>query len=641
MCGICGFATTRASLVTNDARGAIEGMANSLASRGPDDFGTWLSPEGLTALGHRRLSIIDLSTAGHQPMASLDGRFVITYNGEIYNYKELRLQLERSGCKFRGGSDTEVLLQACATWGVETAVTKSIGIFAFGLWDQTEHVLSLARDHLGVKPLYWARFDGGVGFASQLKAFKFLPGWVPELDLESVAAFHSLGYLAQQRTIYRDTHKLLPGSILTWSPGREPREKCYYDLREVARKGQANQFSGHFNDAVLQLEKLLLTAVDDQMVSDVPIGAFLSGGIDSSTVVACMQAQRSTRVKTFTIGYNEQRFNEAEYAKAVARHLGTDHTTLYVEPRHALDIIPGLPEWFDEPFADPSQIPTYLLSRLTRGSVTVALSGDGGDELFAGYKRYFQARKAYQMARWLPGSVRSLAAWGMRVAAPAILDHFGRHVLPTAQSIEVGHRLHKAAALVLARSCEEALKAFVVHWPQDIVLGSSSAGEPATALGTPWLSDPIARMQLFESMTWLPEDVLAKTDRASMSVGLEARVPLLDPRIVEFSWQLPASFKMRGGQGKLLLREVLHRFVPAHLTDRPKMGFGVPMGEWLRGPLRDWSEDLLDEKRLQQQGLLNVATVRKHWLEHVNGLRNWQFRLWHVLMFQAWHRYWH
>jgi asparagine synthase (glutamine-hydrolysing) len=353
-----------------------------------------------------------------------------------------------------------------------------------------------------------------------------------------------------------------------------------------------------------------------------------------------MQQQRSTKVKTFTIGFKERRFNEAEHAKAVASHLGTDHTTLYVEPKDALDVIPQLPEWFDEPFADPSQIPTYLLSKLTRESVTVSLSGDGGDELFAGYTRYFQAQSAYRITRCLPRAARSLAAWGMHVMAPAFLDHVARHILPAEQTIEVGHKLHKAANLLLTNSSDQALDEFIVHWPQSIVPGVRYASEPLAGAERQRLSDPISRMQLFESMTWLPEDVLAKADRASMAVGLEVRVPLLDRRIVEFSWQLPAKMKMHGAQGKRLLRDVLARFVPPGLTERPKMGFGVPIGEWLRGPLRDWSEDLLGEKRLRQEGFLNVAAVRKHWLEHVSGFRNWHFRLWPVLMFQAWQGYW-
>jgi asparagine synthase (glutamine-hydrolysing) len=574
-------------------------------------------------------------------MISADGNLVITFNGEIYNYRELRSELAKVGHRFRGDSDTEVLLEACRAWGVHATTRRLNGIFAFALWDASKRELTLVRDHLGIKPLYWAQFRDFLVFGSQLKALRAFPAWTPEIDCDALAAFHELGYIPAPWTIYRGVEKLLPGSVLTWSPGTSPRQTRFWDLTTVAQEGRASQTTLTLEETTSQLEDLLKNAVRRQLVSDVPIGAFLSGGIDSSTVVALMQLQSSTRVKTFSIGFREERFNEAEYAKAVATHLGTDHTEFYVEPRHALEIIPRLPEWFDEPFADPSQIPTYLLSELTRREVTVALSGDGGDELFAGYKRYLQANSIHRMTGWMPERVRHLWASALKVGPPAAWDRLMALLPPTRRLDGFGHKVHKFADLLRCNSPDEILRLLITHWTDPVVLNANRPHSFTEVTTTNHLPDSLSRMQLFESIVWLPEDVLAKVDRASMAVGLEVRVPLLDPGVVDFSWHLPASSNIHRGKGKWLLRKVLYRHVPPHLIERPKMGFGVPIGAWLRGPLREWSEDLLSEQRLREDGMLDSALIRQRWNEHQTGKRNWQFLLWDVLMFQAWYRQWH
>jgi asparagine synthase (glutamine-hydrolysing) len=641
MCGVCGFVDGRNRMTQSKAREIVAYMADTLASRGPDGAGAWVEDEARVAFGHRRLAIIDLSPAGHQPMVSEDGNLVITFNGEIYNYRELRSELEKVGHRFRGDSDTEVLLEACRAWGVHATTRRLNGIFAFALWDSSKQVLTLVRDHLGIKPLYWAQFRDFLVFGSQLKALRAFPAWTPEIDLDALAAFHQLGYIPAPWTIYRGVEKLLPGSVLTWSPGTCPRQTRFWDLTTVAHEGQASQTTLDMEEAASQLEDLLQDAVRSQLVSDVPIGAFLSGGIDSSTVVALMQMQSSTRVKTFSIGFREERFNEAEYARAVATHLGTDHTEFYIEPRHALEIIPRLPEWFDEPFADPSQIPTYLLSELTRREVTVALSGDGGDELFAGYKRYFQATSIHRATGWMPARVRHLWASALEVGPPAAWDRLMALLPLTSRLDEFGLKVHKFADLLRCDSPDEILRLLITHCTDTVVLNANRPHSFTEVTTTDCLPDALSRMQLFESTVCLPEDMLAKVDRASMAVGLEVRVPLLDPRIVDFSWHLPASFKVHRGQGKWLLRKVLYRHVPPRLVERPKMGFGVPIGAWLRGPLREWAEDLLSEQRLREDGMLDSALVRQRWDEHQTRKRNWQFLLWDVLMFQAWYRQWH
>jgi len=614
-------------------------MTESLRHRGPDDGGVWLDEAAGLAFGHRRLSILDLSPAGHQPMLSADGRFCIAYNGEVFNHAELRAELEAEGCRFQGHSDTEIILEAMAIWGVEATVKRLIGMFAIALWDRRDRRLVLARDRLGIKPLYWGRFGGLWLFGSELKALRAHPDWTPRLHRPAIAGFLRHNCVPAPLTAYERVFKLEPGWLLTIeSEGEgEPVHTRYWDAREVAKAGIADRLQGSDAELADRLEALLKDAVGRRMVADVPVGAFLSGGIDSTVVAALMQAQAPGQVRTFSVGFESGGFDEAPYAAAVARHLGTQHTELYATGQDALDIVPKLAEWFDEPFADSSQIPTYLVSALTRKHVTVALSGDGGDELFAGYNRH---RLAARMGPFLSAVPLSLRKWAGSALCrlPAGLDR-RLAALPIPQA---GDKLRKLGGILSSEDTDAMYRRLVSHWePGQLMPGTP---EPDTVLFDRSLRheipDPVERMQFLDLVTYLPDDILTKVDRASMAVALEARVPLLDHRLVEFSWRLPPDVKMRGGTGKWLLRQVLYRHVPKPLMDRPKMGFGVPLAEWLRGPLRDWAENLLDENRLRQAGLLDAATVRRYWAEHLSGARNLEYQLWDILMLEAWRDRW-
>jgi asparagine synthase (glutamine-hydrolysing) len=577
-------------------------------------------------------------------MHSADGRYVITFNGEIYNYRDIRRELEAAGRSLRSDSDTEVLLEACALWGVEVAIERAIGMFAFALWDRTTRTLVLARDRLGIKPLYYAATEDRLLFASQLKAFRADPGWRPSVDQDAVVGYLRHAYIAQPSTIYREARKLPPGHILTVRQGVAATPKCFWDLRGIAVAGQRrNDPEPDEDEAVERLDALLRSSVKLRMIADVPLGAFLSGGIDSSTVVALMQAQSTRPVKTFSIGFHESGYDEAACAKKVAAHLGTDHTEFYVEPRHALEVIPQLAEWFDEPFADSSQIPTYLVSELTRKHVTVALSGDGGDELFAGYNRYFWAERVARAAGVVPRPLRGASAAALRALAPQTWSNLFAFVPATWRPALPGDKLHKIATLLDDPSPDAIYRRLVSQWerPDEV---AAAGREP---LGPLWdatiardFPDMIPRMQYLDMVTYLPDDILTKVDRATMAVGLEGRVPLLDHRVVAYAWSLPLRFKLRGGNSKWLLRRVLDRYVPRPLVDRPKMGFGVPIDAWLRGPLREWAETLLSPARLAADGFVRAEPVRRAWREHLEGTRNWQYPLWTVLMLQAWRDRW-
>jgi len=640
MCGIAGLWDP--SRRGGDLAQSVRVMTDAMLHRGPDSSGYWQDEDAGVALGHRRLSIVDLSTAGHQPMTAANGRWVLTYNGEIYNAEDLRPEIEALGATFRGHSDTEVLIQACAHWGVEATLPRLIGMFAFALWDAQERRLYLVRDRLGIKPLYWGWFGQLLLFGSELKALRAHSGWTPEIDRDAVASFTRHNYVPGPCTVYRDVSKLAPGCFAVFRPGGAPEIKPYWSLADAVETGQTNRTEMSEREATDALEELLGDAVRRRMVADVPLGAFLSGGIDSSTVVALMQANSARPVRTFSIGFREQGYDEAQHAKAVADHLGTDHTELYVEPQHALDVIPRLPDMFDEPFSDSSQIPTYLVSEMTRRHVTVALSGDGGDELFAGYVRYFQAMKLFPILARVPAPCRAAAAAMIRMLPPSAWSTVlglapGRWRMPQA-----GDKMHKLAG-ILAGEQSGYYRYLVSHWqePDALVRG---AHEYRGLLWDPSVSDrvpdPVERMQYLDTLTYMPDDILTKVDRASMAVSLEARVPLIDHRVVEFAWTLPASLKLRDGSGKWLLRQVLARHVPKKMIDRPKMGFGVPIDSWLRGPLRDWAETLLAEKRLGEEGFFDPAMVRAKWAEHLGGRVNNQYLLWDVLMFQAWKDRW-
>lgn len=644
MCGIVGFWNLSRHLSKDQLQAITQQMSSKLLHRGPDDGGNWADAEMGIALGHRRLAIVDLSSEGHQPMVSANGRYVIVFNGEVYNFLELRRQLESQGHKFRGHSDTEVMLAGFNQWGLDEAIKRFNGMFAFALWDRQERVLHLGRDRLGEKPLYYGWIGQTFLFGSELKALKAHPNFQDEINRDALALYLRYSYVPAPYSIYKGIYKLPPGTILTWNGvDTHTTPVPYWSAKKTAELGVADPFIGSEHEAVAQLDALLKDAVGLRMVADVPLGAFLSGGIDSSTVVALMQAQSRQPVKTFTIGFHEDAHNEAHHAKAIAKHLSTDHTELYVTPKEALAVIPKLPILYDEPFSDCSQIPTFLVSQLARQYVTVSLSGDGGDELFAGYNRYFWCRSIWQKIGWMPIVLRKTAANVLTSLSPQKWDesfvHFNALAPLKLRQNSYGDKIHTLAKILTVPDPETMYMNLVSSWkePEALVIGGY---EPPTTLKdhSSWalLADFTQRMIYLDTVTYLPDDILVKVDRASMGVSLEGRIPLLDHRVVEFAWRVPLDMKIRSGQGKWLLRQVLYKYVPKELVDRPKMGFGVPIDSWLREPLRDWAEALLDETRLQKEGFLNPQPIRQKWVEHLSGKRNWQYYLWDVLMFQAW-----
>jgi len=642
---VCGFA----GCIDKNARTSAEvlerigaGMIRTLAHRGPDDEGIWADPAHGVALGSRRLAVIDLSPAGHQPMHSASGRYVFAYNGEMYNFEELRAAvLKERNVAFRGHSDTEVILAAIEQWGVAGMLERSNGMFAFALWDRERRELTLARDRMGEKPLYYGWMGSAFLFGSELKALRAHPAFESNIDRGALALFMQHSAVPAPYSIYSGIRKLPPASfaVVAPEPGREPAVQSYWSLAQVAQAGASDPFRGSEADMIAELDAHLRESVRTRMIADVPLGAFLSGGIDSSTVVALMQAQSARPVKTFSIGTQDEAFNEAKDANAVARHLGTEHTELYVTPEQALAVIPMLPRLYDEPFADSSQIPTYMVSQLARKHVTVSLSGDGGDEVFGGYNRHVWTRRLWKRMAWMPQGLRAQVG-RMLGSVPArrweMLAGTLGTVSKTAQQRMPGYKVHKLAAALPARDLPELYRRLATHWQEPVVLGAETLPTLLTH-GVPSFPDFIEQMMYLDSVTYLPDDILVKLDRATMGVSLEGRVPLLDHRLIEFAWRLPLNMKVRGSTGKWILRQVLDKYVPRALVERPKMGFGVPVGEWLRGPLRDWAEALLDEKRLREQGYLDTRLVRERWREHLAGTGSWAYHLWDVLMFQAWH----
>jgi asparagine synthase (glutamine-hydrolysing) len=641
MCGIAGFWETRPN---SDPVEVLHRMATALQHRGPDDSGVFHDEGAGLGLAFRRLSILDLSPEGHQPMFSASRRLVIVFNGEVYNFEEIREEL--GARRWRGHSDTEVMLEALERWGVEGAVQRFVGMFAFALWDRQERKLYLVRDRLGIKPLYYGRAGSAFVFASELKALKQHPGFEAQIDRDALALYMRHNYVPSPHCIYKGLSKLSPGSVLTVDSAMgAPALSRYWSAEEIARKEHPLPVAGGDSEAVEELHQLLLKAVRLRMISDVPLGAFLSGGVDSSTVVALMQAQSQRPVKTFTIGFHEEGYNEAEDARKVAQHLGTDHTELYLTPKDAQDVVPLLPAMYDEPFSDSSQIPTFLVSKLARCDVAVSLSGDGGDELFGGYSRYQLTRRVWNVMKCFPAPLRSLTAAALRRMSSPWIDNSLRTLagfLPKSlRNIARGVNTNRFADVVALPGPQDLYCRLLTHWekPSEVVTG---AHEPNTFLGcltrtfTAKEFSQEEAMMLIDLLYYLPDDVLTKVDRASMAVSLEARVPLLDHRVVEFAWRLPLHLKMRKKDTKWILRQVLYKYVPPKLIERPKMGFGVPIGSWLCGPLRDWAESLLSEESLLHQGLFTSAEIRKKWAEHLSGLHNWQYLLWDVLVFQDW-----
>jgi asparagine synthase (glutamine-hydrolysing) len=660
MCGFVGFLNGKFQGDSIDV--AVESMADTLYHRGPDDSGVWTDHEAVAALAHRRLSILDLSSAGHQPMLSSSGRYVIAFNGEIYNHLELRKELDcrvssalaMSGInRWRGHSDTETLLAAFESWGVAVTLSKTVGMFAIALWDRQTRTLSLARDRFGEKPLYYGWVNSAFVFGSELKALRAYPEFNNSVCRDSLSQYLRFMYVPAPLSIYRGIYKLEPGCLLTLkgtlpltAPSHPLSADSVYESVSVSRWwSMADLVEKCLKDplrdeaaALELLEQRLKASVQLQSLADVPLGGFLSGGVDSSTIVALMQQQSSRPVKTFTVGFEEAGFDESPHAKAVADHLGTDHTELFVRVSEARDVIPQLPQMYDEPFADSSQIPTHLVCRAARQQVVVALSGDAGDELFGGYNRYFWGLRMWDKVSWLPFAARRVLGNAIQRVPVDGWDALsslgsGRDV------VRLGEKAHKLAArLSSVRTMDELYLSLVNEWQQfdALVPGASGTFTGLPSLPDVPMDDARAKMMYWDSLTYLPDDILCKVDRAAMAISLETRVPFLDHRVAEIAWRLPMSMKIRGNEGKWALRQILYRHVPRELIERPKAGFGIPVGQWLRGSLREWCEALLDPSRLLREGFFDPVPVRKIWHQHLSGRYDWTGRLWSILMFQAW-----
>lgn len=649
MCGFVGF--WEQGIHSKSPLQILKQMSDVIIHRGPDAGLQWFDPDAGIGLAHRRLSIVDLSDAGAQPMQSIDGRYVIVFNGEVYNFNEIRKELEcaKFVLSWRGHSDTEVMLAAISAWGIEEALSKFTGMFAFALWDKADRQLTLARDRFGEKPLYYGWVDNTLVFGSELKGLKKHPAFkTVAIDRDALHLYIRHNNINAPHTIYKNIYKLSPASYIQFGHDEcrvnsKASAKIYWSLSEAINIGKKGVSLLDANQAKQGLDSLLRKVISDQMVADVPLGAFLSGGVDSSTIVALMQAQSNRPIKTFTIGFHEDAYNEAEHAKAVAKHLGTDHTEWYITPKEILDVIPNLPALYDEPFADSSQIPTYLVSQMTRKHVTVSLSGDAGDELFGGYNRYFQAEKIWNKLNYIPVSMRKMLQDCIVSCSPSSLDALGKVAsilsLGKLKHKNIGDKLHKLSGLFAFENKIDIYKYLISQWDNPSLI-LSQGKEPLTLLDMPekWPENITFTelMMYLDTLIYLPGDILTKVDRAAMGVSLETRVPFLDHNVAEFAWKLPLNMKIRDGKGKWLLRQVLYDYVPQSLIERPKQGFGLPIDTWLRTSLKDWASDLLDPVKLRQQGYFNADVISRFWSEHLSGKRNWQHKIWTILMFQAW-----
>lgn len=646
MCGICGF-YSKNSLTFNNV---IQKMNSAISHRGPDSTGVWQDNTSGIIFGHQRLSIIDLSDAGNQPMMSNSGRFILTYNGEIYNHLEIRSELQKidSKIKWKGNSDTETLIEAIEIWGIEKTLQKIIGMFSFGIWDKKNRDLTLARDRVGEKPLYYGWQGNGDNkvflFGSELKALKQHPEFNGEINRNAIALHLRNNSIPDPYSIYKDIYKLLPGHYLQLKAhhlknSSLPEHKIYWSLTETALNGINNRFKTSKEEIQRDLENNLQLSIEQQMISDVPLGAFLSGGIDSSTVVALMQSKSNRPVKTFTIGFSEDDLNEAEDAKKIAKYLGTEHTELYVSPEKALQVIPKLPMIYDEPFSDSSQIPTFFVSQLAKQDVKVAISGDGGDELFCGYSRYMLTNNRSKKFSLIPSLFKKILAQGIKSINQNTWNNLIR-LLPDNKNFKnFGHKMHKGANALEAKNFFELYHIICSDWlnPNEVVINGNEPINYYTELKKSISSlNNYEKMMILDLMDYLPNDILVKIDRAAMTSSLETRMPFLSHKLIEFAWKIPHNLKFRNGEGKWILKQILNKYVPKNLTGRSKKGFSIPLDNWLRGPLKDWAENLLNEKRLSQEGYFDYKLIRKKWSEHLSHKNNWQLDLWNVLMFQAW-----
>jgi asparagine synthase (glutamine-hydrolysing) len=648
MCGIAGLLTSG-----RIEAAVVAGMTGAVAHRGPDDHGVWVDEDAGIGLGHRRLAVVDLSPAGRQPMLSADGRFVLIFNGEIYNHRELRRQFEQDHGprEWRGTSDTETFLEAIGQWGLAETLGRSVGMYAFALWDRRERLLHLVRDRFGEKPLYYGWVGGSIAFGSELKALRSVPGFDNAISRQALGLFAARTYIPAPLSIYQRIFKVPPASILTIAPDAVSRVRDvspqagrteggltlthYWSYREVVSKGLVDPIEDE-TEALEQLEAALAEAIAGQSMADVPIGAFLSGGIDSSTIVALYQKYSHVPVRTFSIGFKESAFNEADHAKAVARHLGTVHDERYVTVAEARDVIPQLPAMYDEPFADSSQIPTHLVSAFAREKVTVAVSGDGGDELFGGYNRYFAAERLWARMRRIPSPVRAGLGSGLGAIPPEFWNRLIR-MRSRGAPPHLGAKVQKGFRVAArSRDIDELFESFLDEWAGEAspVLGAFAGNPFDLAVDGP----AAVRMMYADAVAYLPDDIMAKVDRASMAVALETRAPYLDHRVAAVAARIPVEMKIRGGRGKLILRKLLYREAPAELFERPKAGFGIPVGEWIKGPLRPWAEDLLDPARMKSEGWFDPDPIQRRWQQHLAGTRDSSIALWAVLMFQAWLR---